>query len=159
MYYYSHKRDVRPKGVIFLTGSIVERVSTYARAHVCTYLICKVYWIPALILFSFVTSHNIFNPLVSYLTLSPLFYFIFHLDYFYPPPHCIILYPTATNHAYLYMSMSHVYCHRLLPLGEGRSLSHEGLLRIRTPASRPLHWRASSVRSTHAILCHSLLLL
>ena len=27
VYYYSHKRDVRPKGVIFLTGSIVERVS------------------------------------------------------------------------------------------------------------------------------------
>lgn len=26
MYYYSHKSDVRPKGVIFLTGSIVERV-------------------------------------------------------------------------------------------------------------------------------------
>lgn len=34
MYYYSHKRDVRPKGVIFLTGSIVERVSTYAYVHV-----------------------------------------------------------------------------------------------------------------------------
>ena len=29
MYYYSHKSDVRPKGVIFLTGSIVERVCTY----------------------------------------------------------------------------------------------------------------------------------
>lgn len=29
MYYYSHKSDVRPKGVIFLTGSIVERVSTH----------------------------------------------------------------------------------------------------------------------------------
>jgi hypothetical protein len=27
MYYYAHKNDIRPKGVIFLTGSIVERVS------------------------------------------------------------------------------------------------------------------------------------
>jgi serine/threonine protein kinase/Ca2+-binding EF-hand superfamily protein len=26
MYYYTHKHDVRPRGVIFLTGSIVERV-------------------------------------------------------------------------------------------------------------------------------------
>jgi predicted Ser/Thr protein kinase len=26
MYYYAHKNDVRPKGVIFLTGSIIERV-------------------------------------------------------------------------------------------------------------------------------------
>ena len=26
MYYYSNKDDVRPKGVIFLTGSIVESV-------------------------------------------------------------------------------------------------------------------------------------
>jgi Ca2+-binding EF-hand superfamily protein/predicted Ser/Thr protein kinase len=26
VYYYSHKNDVRPKGVIFLTGSIIERI-------------------------------------------------------------------------------------------------------------------------------------
>eukprot|EP00596_Hydrurales_sp_CCMP1899_P003635 CAMPEP_0119047024 /NCGR_PEP_ID=MMETSP1177-20130426/50489_1 /TAXON_ID=2985 /ORGANISM="Ochromonas sp, Strain CCMP1899" /LENGTH=819 /DNA_ID=CAMNT_0007020999 /DNA_START=459 /DNA_END=2918 /DNA_ORIENTATION=- len=32
MYYYSHKSDVRPKGVIFLTGSIVERVKDEASA-------------------------------------------------------------------------------------------------------------------------------
>ena len=25
VYYYSHKNDVRPRGVIFLTGSIIER--------------------------------------------------------------------------------------------------------------------------------------
>ncbi len=25
MYYYTRKEDVRPKGVIFLTGSIIER--------------------------------------------------------------------------------------------------------------------------------------
>jgi hypothetical protein len=33
MYYYAHKNDVRPKGVIFLTGSIVERVRTYKHTH------------------------------------------------------------------------------------------------------------------------------
>jgi calcium/calmodulin-dependent protein kinase I len=32
MYYYSHKSDVRPKGVIFLTGSIVEKVKDEASA-------------------------------------------------------------------------------------------------------------------------------
>ena len=32
MYYYSYQSDVRPKGVIFLTGSIVERVKDEAMA-------------------------------------------------------------------------------------------------------------------------------
>ena len=33
MYYYTHKSDVRPKGVIFLTGFIIEKLKDDEMAH------------------------------------------------------------------------------------------------------------------------------
>lgn len=74
MYYYSHKSDVRPKGVIFLTGSIIERVSTYVRTcaplHEC--YTSDLWHISSDDFFYFSSHNHLFqsSSVISYCTLT-----------------------------------------------------------------------------------------
>ena len=103
MYYYSHKSDVRPKGVIFLTGSIIERVRMCIRVHHCMHVIHQIY--DTFDLMTFFTFHSILifnNLLLSYFNVFWPFNTFFHtILYDFLPPISSHLIPCQQNDACL----------------------------------------------------------